>query len=114
MRRHYPRFQPENFEKNIKLVHELESIASRKGCSTGQIGLAWVKSQSGRNGLPTFIPIPGATTAERVRENTKDIELSENDLKEIDSLLATFEIVGGRYPEAASGLNFGNSAPLKE
>lgn len=114
MRRHYPRFSPGNFEKNIKLVHELEAIAKRKGCTTGQIGLAWVRSQSGRDGLPTIIPIPGATTADRVRENTVEVELSENDLKEIDSLLAGFEVIGGRYPEHAAALSFGNSPELKE
>lgn len=114
MRRHFPRFQPEAFEKNLKLVHELEAIAKRKSCTAGQIGLAWVRSQSGRNGLPTIIPIPGATTADRVRENLLEVELSENDLKEIDSLLASFEVVGGRYPEQAKALNFGNSPELKE
>ncbi|CZT24507.1 related to voltage-gated shaker-like K+ channel, subunit beta/KCNAB [Ramularia collo-cygni] len=114
MRRHYPQFQPENFEHNIKMVHELEAIANRKGCTPGQIGLAWVRSQSGRNGLPIFIPIPGATTAERVRENLVEVELSENDLKEIDSLLASHKIVGDRYPEHVAALSFGNSPPLKE
>lgn len=114
MRRHYPRFQPDNFAQNIKLVHELEAIAKRKGCTTGQIGLAWVRGQSGRNGLPQIIPIPGATTADRVRENMVEVDLSENDLKEIDSLLASFEVVGGRYPEHIAVLNFGNSPELKE
>jgi pyridoxine 4-dehydrogenase len=114
MRRHYPRFSGENFEQNLKLVHELEAIAKRKGCTSGQIGLAWVRSQSGRNGLPTIIPIPGATTAERVRENLVEVDLSENDLKEIDSLLAKIEIAGDRYPEHVAALNFGNSPPLKE
>lgn len=114
MRRSYPRFQPENFEKNVKLVHELEAIAKRKGCTPGQIGLAWVRCQSGRNGNPTFIPIPGATTAERVRENSVEVDLSENDLKEIDSLLEKCEVIGTRYPEHASALLFGDSPELKE
>ena len=64
--------------------------------------------------MPLFIPIPGASTAERVKENSKEIELSENDLKEIDSLIESVEIVGGRYGEAQSALNFGSTPPLQE
>ncbi|SMR42098.1 unnamed protein product [Zymoseptoria tritici ST99CH_1E4] len=109
MRRTVPRFQPENFEKNLELVHELEKIAQRKRCTPGQVGLAWVRAQSRRNGLPTIIPIPGATTSERIKENMVEIELSENDLKEIESLLASVTIVGGRYGEHATPLLFGDS-----
>lgn len=114
MRRHYPQFQPGNFEQNIEIVHELEAIATRKGCTAAQIGLAWVRAQSGRNGLPRFVPIPGATTAERVRENMVEVDLSENDLKEIDSVLASRKVVGERYPEHAAKLAFGSSPELKE
>lgn len=114
MRRHMPRFQPEVFEKNIKLVEELEQLAKKKGCTPGQVGLAWVKAQSNKPGMPTMIPIPGASSPERVKENVVDVDLSDNDLKEIDSLLASVQIEGGRYPEAASGLNFGDTPELKE
>ncbi|KAK5167943.1 uncharacterized protein LTR77_006510 [Saxophila tyrrhenica] len=114
MRRHMPRFQPGNFEKNLKLVEELEKIAEKKGCKPGQVGTSWVKAQSKKPGMPTFIPIPGATTAERVQENMVDVDLSENDMKEIDSLLASVAVTGDRYPEALAGLNFGDSAELKE
>lgn len=64
--------------------------------------------------MPTFIPIPGATTAARVEENLVEVELSENDEKEIDSLLASVEVEGGRSPEALAALNFGDSPELKE
>lgn len=114
MRRHMPRFQPENFDKNLKLVEELEQLAKKKGCTPGQVGVAWVKAQSGRPGMPIIIPIPGASSSDRVKENMVDVDLSENDLKEIDSLLESFEIAGGRYPESHSGLLDGDSAPLKE
>jgi pyridoxine 4-dehydrogenase len=114
MRRTVPRFAPENFEKNLELVHELEKIAERKKCTPGQVGLAWVRAQSRRNGLPTIVPIPGATTSARIKENMVEIDLSENDLKEIESLLASVTIVGGRYADHASPLLFGDSAPLKE
>ncbi|KAF2484366.1 NADP-dependent oxidoreductase domain-containing protein [Neohortaea acidophila] len=115
MRRHMPRFQPEHFDKNLKLVDELEKLAKKKKCTPGQIGIAWVKAQSRKPGMPTFIPIPGATTAERVKENMVDVELSENDLKEIDSLIAGIEISGGRYPEGfLTKLEFGDSPTLEE
>lgn len=114
LRRHFPRFQPENFERNLKLVHELETLAERKGCKPGQIGLAWVRAQGRKPGMPLIIPIPGASMAERVKENLVEVDLSENDLKEIDGLLASVEIVGDRYPNQGSALTFGDSAPLKE
>jgi len=113
-RKSVPRFSPENFPKNLELVHEIEGIAQRKGCKPGQIGIGWVKAQSKRNGNPVIIPIPGATTAERVKENTVDVELSENDLKEIEAILAKVPVVGDRYGGHASALCFGDSAPLKE
>ena len=114
MRMHLPRFSPENFDKNLRLVDELEKIAKRKGCTPGQIGIAWVKAQSGRNGNPVIIPIPGATTEERVKENMVDVELTDNDVKEIDSLLDSIEIVGGRYGGPGAALEYGETPALKE
>lgn len=92
-----PRFQRDVFDKNLELVRELQKLAARKGCTTGQIGLGWVWKLSGRNGLPTIIPIPGSTTEERVAENLTEIELSEEDLKEIDDILKRVVVVGSRY-----------------
>jgi pyridoxine 4-dehydrogenase len=112
-RRHLPRFSEENFPKNVELIHRLEELAKRKGCTPGQIGVAWVKAQSERDGNPVIIPIPGATTVERVKENLVDVDLSENDLKEIDSILASVEVHGERYHAAANALNFGDSPPEK-
>ncbi|EMD01022.1 hypothetical protein BAUCODRAFT_62176 [Baudoinia panamericana UAMH 10762] len=114
LRKHYPRFQPDVFDKNLQLVNEMQKLAQRKGCTSGQIAIAWIKAKSGKEGLPVIIPIPGATTPERVAENCAEVELSANDVKEIDSLLATVQIEGGRYPEGHSKLNFGNSPPLEE
>ena len=51
--------------------------------------------------MPVIIPIPGATTVERVEENSTAVELNEEDLKAIDSVLAKFEVVGDRYPAPA-------------
>ena len=112
-RRHLPRFSEENFPKNLDLIHQLEKLAKRKGCTPGQIGVAWVKAQSERDGNPVIIPIPGATTVERVKENLVDVDLSENDLKEIDSILASTEIHGERYHGPTNALNFGDSPPEK-
>lgn len=97
MRRHLPRFQPGNFETNIELVHELENIAKQKQCTPAQLAISWVLAQSGKDGSPQIIPIPGATTAERVEENSQQIEFSEDELKEIKSILDKCQIVGGRY-----------------
>jgi pyridoxine 4-dehydrogenase len=112
-RRHLPRFSEENFPKNLDLIHQLEKLAKRKGCTPGQIGVAWVKAQSERDGNPVIIPIPGATTVERVKENLVDVELSENDLKEVDSILASAEVHGERYQGPANALNFGDTPPEK-
>lgn len=98
LRRFYPRFQPENFAINLELVKQLEDLAEEKGCTPAQLALAWIKSLSKRPGMPVFIPIPGATTEARVRENGIDVKLTESDLKAIDAILAKFEVVGGRYP----------------
>ena len=51
--------------------------------------------------MPTIIPIPGATTAARVAENSKEINLTEDEMAEIDAILAKFEVSGGRYPDGA-------------
>lgn len=100
MRRGYPRFLPENFHLNIKLVERLEAVAEKRGCTTGQLALAWVR-QAGRNvkGNPEIIPIPGATTAARVEENSKVVSLDDATLAEIGKILSEIEVVGTRYPE---------------
>lgn len=110
-RRHYPRFSEKNFPKNLKLLTQLERLANSKGCTPGQVGVAWVKAQSERDGNPVIIPIPGASSADRVKENTTDVELSAYDLKEIDSILASCEIHGERYGGPVNALNFGDSPP---
>ena len=103
-RRHFPRFHPDNFETNIKLVRELENMAEKKNCTTGQLALAWLRTLSNKTGMPRIIPIPGATTVERVKENAVEIELTEEELKGIDTILASFEVVGDRYPAMHTAL----------
>ncbi len=103
-RRMMPRFQPDVFPKNLELVTELEKLAKKKGCKPGQLGLAWVKSFNGKPGMPTIIPIPGATTEERVIENSKDVSLTKEDLEEIDDILSKTVVIGERYPRALLAL----------
>lgn len=95
-----PRFQPgENFDNNIKLVHHVEELAKKKGCTSAQLALGWVRGLNGRPGMPTIIPIPGATTAERVKENAKVVELTDEDMAAIDKFLIGFKPLGRRYPD---------------
>jgi len=96
-RKTLPRFQPGAFEVNLKLVKELEKIAKQKNVTPAQLAISWVRSLSEKNGNPVIIPIPGATTEERVVENAKEVLLSDQDLAEIDSILKSAEVVGGRY-----------------
>ena len=96
-RKGLPRFQPENFEINIKLVKELEKIAEKKNCTPAQLALAWVRSLSNKKGMPTIIPIPSASTAERVKENAVEVELTEVDMQNINAILASCEVIGARY-----------------
>lgn len=112
-RRTLPRFSPENFPKNLELVAEVEKMAKRKGCTAGQIALAWVKSQSEKDGNPVIIPIPGTVTVNRVQENLVHVDLSDSDLQEVDSILESFPPSGGRYGGPLAAVEFGNSPPEK-
>ncbi|KAK3941547.1 pyridoxal reductase [Diplogelasinospora grovesii] len=103
-RRMLPRFQPDVFEENLRLVREVETLAARKGCTPGQIAINWLLALAKRPGMPEIIPIPGATTVERVKENAVEIDLTEEDLAEIDELLKKFTPVGDRYPAFAMHL----------
>ncbi|KAK0355648.1 hypothetical protein LTR48_000412 [Friedmanniomyces endolithicus] len=113
-RKHFPRFSEENFPKNLKLLEQVEAIAKKKGCTPGQIGISWILAKSGKGGLPEMLPIPGATTEERVRENMVKVDLNESEMKEIDALVENADIVGDRYGGPVNAFNFGNSPPLKE
>lgn len=96
-RKTMPRFQPEVFGKNIEMVTKLQKLARKQRCTPAQLALACVKHLSGKSGLPQIIPIPGATTDKSVTENIQDIQLAESHLKEIDEVLKSSEIIGGRY-----------------
>jgi pyridoxine 4-dehydrogenase len=98
MRRRFPRFYPENFKINLQLVKQVEELAQKKGCTPAQLAIGWIRTLSKRPGMPVIIPIPGATTVERVDENSKIVELSEGEMGEIDAILDGFQVRGARYP----------------
>jgi pyridoxine 4-dehydrogenase len=81
----------------LKLVNAIRKLAEKKGCTPGQVAVGWALALSGSRGQPTIIPIPGASKAERVRENAKVIKLSSEDMEEIDILLSQCEVKGDRY-----------------
>ncbi len=93
-RKNHPRFQGENFEKNIELVREVETMAREKGCTTAQLALAWVLAQG-----EDIVPIPGTKHVKYLDQNigALDVELSEADLKRLDAILPPGAAAGERY-----------------
>jgi aryl-alcohol dehydrogenase-like predicted oxidoreductase len=91
-----PRFTPEARKANQALVDLLGEIASRKNAAPGQIALAWLLAQR-----PWIVPIPGTTKLDRLEENigAAEIELTGEDLREIESAASEIEVQGARYPE---------------
>ena len=95
----FPRFQPENFASNLKLVESVQAIAEKNAITNAQLAINWVRQLSQRDGCPVFIPIPGASSPDRVKENSTVVDLPKEDLAEIDRLVQAFETAGGRYPD---------------
>jgi aryl-alcohol dehydrogenase-like predicted oxidoreductase len=93
-----PRFNPEARKANRALVDLLETIAQRKKATPAQIALAWVLAQK-----PWMVPIPGTTKLHRLEENAAAaaIELSDEDLREIESATSGIKVQGARYSEGA-------------
>lgn len=94
-RRHSPRFQGENFEKNLQLVEKIEDMAHQKECTPAQLALAWVLAQG-----DYIFPIPGTKRISYLDENigALDVELSPDDLAEIDAIAPKGAAAGLRYP----------------
>src|SRR5436190_1148056 len=91
-----PRFTPEARKANQALVDLLGDIAKRKNATPAQIALAWLLAQK-----PWIVPIPGTTKLKRLQENVgaAEIELTRDDLREIESAASQIEVQGARYPE---------------
>ncbi len=96
-RRHSPRFQGENFDKNIKLVEKVEEIANEKGVTTSQLALAWVLAQG-----QDIVPIPGTKRRKYLEQNASasEIILSQEELAAIEDVFSKDAASGLRYPEA--------------
>jgi aryl-alcohol dehydrogenase-like predicted oxidoreductase len=95
-RRNSPRFQGDNFQKNLDLVHRVEQIAKEKNCSASQLALAWVLAQG-----KDIVPIPGTKRRKYLEENVRSVNvgLSPEDLKRIDQVSPRGVTAGERYPE---------------
>jgi aryl-alcohol dehydrogenase-like predicted oxidoreductase len=95
-RRNSPRFQGENFHKNLDLVHRVEQIAREKGCKPSQLALAWVLAQD-----QNIVPIPGTKRRNYLEENVAaiDLQLTEEDKRRIDEIFPSGAAAGLRYPE---------------
>jgi aryl-alcohol dehydrogenase-like predicted oxidoreductase len=96
-----PRFHPEARKANQQVVDTLGVIAEQKKATRAQIALAWLLAQA-----PWIVPIPGTTKLHRLEENlgATDVDLSAEDLKEIESAFSGIEVQGQRYPEAMQKL----------
>jgi aryl-alcohol dehydrogenase-like predicted oxidoreductase len=96
-RRTSPRFQGENFEKNLALVRRIEEIAAEKRCKPSQLALAWVLAQGN-----DIVPIPGTKRRTYLEENlgAATVQLSAEDLRRIDAVAPHGAAAGLRYPEA--------------
>ncbi|PHH70786.1 hypothetical protein CDD80_5726 [Ophiocordyceps camponoti-rufipedis] len=97
----FPRFEAEAMKHNLKLVEQVQTLAKEKGCTPAQLAISWCQHQGGRPGRPVVIPIPGATTAARVKENSQLISLSKDELAKLDKIVADFEVKGDRYPASS-------------
>jgi aryl-alcohol dehydrogenase-like predicted oxidoreductase len=95
-RRHNPRFQGDNFTRNLQLVDRVVEMAAAKGCTPGQLALAWLVAQGG-----DVVPIPGTKRRRYLDENVHalDVTLSADDLARIDELLPVGAITGLRYED---------------
>jgi aryl-alcohol dehydrogenase-like predicted oxidoreductase len=95
-RRNHPRFQGENFKRNLDLVRRVEQIASEKGCKASQLALAWVLAQG-----EDVVPIPGTTRRAHLEENVAALELtlSPGDLARLNEVAPKGASAGERYAE---------------
>jgi aryl-alcohol dehydrogenase-like predicted oxidoreductase len=95
-RGYLPRFAPDALKANLALVDLITDFAARKNATSAQIALAWLLAQK-----PWIVPIPGTTKLQRVEENiaAAALELTPEDLRELDSLTSQVTVQGGRYPE---------------
>lgn len=106
-----PRMSKENFSKNLKLVDEISAIAVKKGCTPGQLTLAWLMSQGN-----DIVPIFGTRRIKYFDENigALKVEVTKEEDAEIRRIIGSCEVFGDRFPDFMMGELFGNTPPLKE
>ncbi|KAJ4969110.1 hypothetical protein NE237_015811 [Protea cynaroides] len=94
-RKDFPRFQPENLEHNKKIFEQVNEMATKKGCSPGQLALAWVHHQGS-----DVCPIPGTTKIENLNQNigALSVKLTPEEMDELESLASSVPVKGDRYP----------------
>jgi aryl-alcohol dehydrogenase-like predicted oxidoreductase len=99
-RRMSPRFQGENFRRNLDLVESVRSLAAEKGCTSAQLALAWLLAQG-----KDIVPIPGTKHVRTLEENAAavNIRLTEEDLARLEAVFPKGAAAGERYPAAAMG-----------
>jgi aryl-alcohol dehydrogenase-like predicted oxidoreductase len=97
IRRRHPRFQPENFQRNLDLVAEITEMAREKGCTPAQLALAWVLAQG-----EDIVPIPGTKRRRYLEENIEALEvtLTRSDLERLDETMPAGAASGDRYHAA--------------
>jgi aryl-alcohol dehydrogenase-like predicted oxidoreductase len=97
-RRHVPRFQGENFRKNLELVDKIKDLAAAKGCTPSQLALAWVLARG-----DDIVPIPGTKRVQYLDDNlgAADVRLTADDLAQIDAILPAGVAAGSRYSALA-------------
>jgi aryl-alcohol dehydrogenase-like predicted oxidoreductase len=100
-RKTLPRFQGENFERNLDIAREFERIAAKKNCTPAQLCLAWVLYQG-----EDFIPIPGTTSVKRLEENwgALNVEVTKEDNDEIRAAIKRIQVHGDRYQPSGMAL----------
>jgi aryl-alcohol dehydrogenase-like predicted oxidoreductase len=100
-RRQSPRFQGENFNKNLDLVSRIEAMAKEKDCTPAQLAIAWLLARN-----DNIIPIPGTKRRDRLEENigTFNVKLSRDDMVKIEKIMPLGAAVGERYPATGMAL----------
>lgn len=95
-RKHMPRFQDENFYKNLELVERIKTLADQKACTPSQLAIAWVLAQG-----DDIITIPGTKRIKHLEENiaAENVQLTKADLQRIEAIIPTGIVSGTRYPE---------------
>ncbi|KAK0614922.1 putative aldo-keto reductase [Bombardia bombarda] len=109
-RRLIPRFSPENFHKNLELVDTLKAMGDKKGCTSGQLTLAWMMKQG-----DDIFPIPGTKKIKYLEENlgAYNVTLTDEEDEEIRAAIEAAEVHGARYPVHAMNLLLTDTPPLE-